>query len=88
MRARKNAYYRKNPLSTTELVVGGLVVAAVTGIGGYILYQHFNPPAASTALPAVNASNPGVLPTAPYDPSNPATYGGPGTPSTAIPPST
>ncbi len=43
-------YYRRNPLSTTELVIGGLVGVAVLGIGGYILYQALNPtPAAAAA---------------------------------------
>jgi hypothetical protein len=50
MRRKNAAYYRRNPLTTTELVVGGLVGAAALGIGGYLLYQYFNPtPAAALA---------------------------------------
>jgi hypothetical protein len=97
MRTKSAKYYRSNPLSDTELVVGGLVAAAVVGIGGYLIYQHYNAPVAATAaLPApgtsavTSSATPAgyYVPTAPYDPSNPATYGGPGTPSSAVPPST
>jgi len=42
---------------------------------------------ANQGLVAANASlSSATAPTAPYDPSNPATYGGPGTPSSAVPP--
>jgi len=37
---------RENPVTDTELIVGGLVTLAVVGIGGYLIYQHYNQPAA------------------------------------------
>jgi hypothetical protein len=57
MRAKSRRYYRRNPLTTTELVVGGLVTAAVVGVGGYILYQYFQNQAQNTQLAQLNAAS-------------------------------
>jgi hypothetical protein len=56
MKTRRASYYRKNPLSTAELAIGGLVTAAVVGIGGYFIYQYYQTQAANTAGAAINAS--------------------------------
>lgn len=52
-RRRRSAhrhYARSNPLSDTELIVGGLVGVAILGLGGYLVYTHYNAlPAGSTA---------------------------------------
>jgi hypothetical protein len=70
-----------NPL----LILGGLGAIAL-----YIYSQKSPASGAASTNAGLIAANAGLqnlpLPTAPYDPSNPATYGGPGTPSTAIPP--
>jgi hypothetical protein len=63
------AYYRANPLSTVEMVAGGLVGAAILGIGGYLLYQHYNAPA-TTATTAQQLAQPGQ-----FGSANPAPYG-------------
>jgi hypothetical protein len=47
---RSASYYRANPLSNTELIVGGLVGVAVLGLGGYLLYQKYGS-SSSAALP-------------------------------------
>lgn len=52
---RSASYYRANPLSNTEMIVGGLVGVAVLGLGGYLLYQHFNPATTATAAGALPA---------------------------------
>jgi hypothetical protein len=53
-RTKTMAHYRKNPLTTTEFVIGGLVTAAVVGTGFYVLYNYFNNPANNLAQ--VNAA--------------------------------
>lgn len=85
---RSNASYRANPLSNPEMigiaVVGGLVLIG----GGYLLYTKYGTPAlAAGPAPAPPGGGVFTTPTAPYNPADPSTYGGPGTPSTAIPPS-
>jgi len=68
---RSASYYRANPLSNTEMIVGGLVGVAVLGLGGYLLYQHFNPAATAGALPAgAQVAAPGT-----YGSANPAPFG-------------
>jgi hypothetical protein len=54
------SYYRKNPLSDVELVVGGLVAAAVVGVGGYFVYQYYqsqNIASMNAGLVAANAAS-------------------------------
>jgi hypothetical protein len=57
MRTRSARYYRKNPLTNSELLIGGGVAIALTGIGIYFL-------ATRNTLPAAPASaiSPPVLP--------------------------
>jgi len=55
-RRSKTGYYRKNPLSDTEFLVGGLVTAAVVGVGGYLLYGYFQNQGQLQAQQAANAS--------------------------------
>jgi len=57
--ARRHRFYRRarqNPLTETELIVGGVVALAVVGIGGYLLYK--NTQASSSASLASGASTP------------------------------
>jgi hypothetical protein len=58
--------------------------------GGLLAYVMFSKPAVASqnaGLLAADASLANLaIPTTPYDPNNPATYGGPGTPSTVAPP--
>jgi hypothetical protein len=61
MKTKRASYYRKNPLDDTELIVGGLVVAAVIGIGGFFIYQHFQTQAAAAALPSAASLNQGLI---------------------------
>lgn len=76
MKTRSAAYYRKNPLSTPEMVVGGLVAAAVLGIGGYFVWSHYQAAAAAPpALPAGGVSAPTVSATSGTVPYDPSTYG-------------
>jgi len=61
MRSKSSSYYRANPLSDTELVVGGLVTAAIVGIGSYLIYQHYQTQAQNAQnaqLAAMNAALP------------------------------
>ena len=50
-------YRRSNPLTTSEYVVGGLVAAAVLGVGGYLIYKN----SSANALPAGLMSPGGVI---------------------------
>ena len=54
---RSASYYRANPLTDMELAAYGLAGVAVLGLGGYLLYQHFNPAAtaATAQLPPSGA---------------------------------
>jgi hypothetical protein len=54
MKTRSARYYRSNPLSDTELIVGGLVGVAVLGIGGYFLYSHFSTAGQAAAQAGTN----------------------------------
>jgi hypothetical protein len=52
-RRRRHArrhHTRENPVTNTELIVGGLVAAAVVGIGGYLIYQHYNSTSSTNAI--------------------------------------
>ena len=50
--ALREAYYKKNPLSTGEFIGIAVVGAAILGAGGYLIYQNMNP-----ATPALTAAN-------------------------------
>jgi hypothetical protein len=52
----RRSYRRSNPLTTSEYVVGGLVAAAVLGVGGYLLYKN----SSANALPAGTTAAGGV----------------------------
>jgi hypothetical protein len=56
MKTRSARYYKSNPLSTTEYVVGGLGLAAVLGIGTYFVYNYYQNQAALNAGAATNAA--------------------------------
>lgn len=52
--ARRRHYRRRNPITTdTEIVIGGLIGLSVLGVGGYLLYKHFNPTAGTSASNAL-----------------------------------
>jgi hypothetical protein len=61
MKTKRASYYRKNPLDDTELIVGGLVTLAVVGLGGYLIYNHFQTQAAAAALPSAASLNQGLI---------------------------
>lgn len=56
MKTKRASYYRRNPLTTPELAVGGLVAAAVLGIGSYFVYNYYQNQAALNAGAATNAA--------------------------------
>jgi hypothetical protein len=58
-RHHRRHYSRENPLTQTELIIGALVGVSVLGIGGYLLYQHYNPSTASAS--ASGATSPGGI---------------------------
>jgi hypothetical protein len=56
-RHHRRHYARENPVTDTELIVGGLVTLAVVGIGGYLIYQHYNTSSntiAGSAVPQIS----------------------------------
>jgi hypothetical protein len=55
---RAHYYHRNpaNPISETELVVGGLVGLAILGVGGYLLYTRAQTSATTAANNALNAN--------------------------------
>ena len=55
--SHRRSYRRSNPLTTSEYVVGGLVAAAVLGVGGYLIYKN----SSANALPAGLTSPGGVI---------------------------
>jgi hypothetical protein len=57
MRRRRRSYRRSNPLTTSEYVVGGLVAAAVLGVGGYLIYKN----SSANALPAGSTAAGGAV---------------------------
>ncbi len=57
----RRSYSRPNPLTTTEMIVGGAVGVAVLGIGAYLIYQHMNPAPTVPAFAAVNQAS-GIAP--------------------------
>jgi len=58
-RRHTTRYYRANPLSDTELIVGGLVGLAVIGVGGYAIYNYYQGHAANAAALANGTASPG-----------------------------
>jgi hypothetical protein len=57
LRTKSANYYRKNPLSDVELVVGGLVAAAVVGIGGYFVYNYYQSQGVASSNAGLVAAN-------------------------------
>lgn len=55
-----HTYRRPNPLTTAEMIIGGLVAAGVLGVGGYLIYQH-NQASAAAAANSPAALNAGLI---------------------------
>ena len=56
----QRSYSRSNPLTDTELYIGGAIGLAALGVGGYFLYQYFQTQNAA-ALPAGSTSPGGTV---------------------------
>jgi hypothetical protein len=60
-RRRRRHYVKSNPLTDTEMVIGSVAALAVVGIGGFLLYQHYNASPSTSALNASGSTSPGGI---------------------------